>query len=148
MPRALLLSSGILLTVCLTGCSSSDSLSHAKNVFVQESDKFFDGGKKTVVKPDGEDQEWVLYYFETDTLETICSRLVASGFYKNESWGALRPDKGIVGFTSGRRGVPRGELSLIALTPGRLSANLVDTESQVGASVLLVPSSRSGKAGE
>jgi hypothetical protein len=127
----------------LVGCQSESRVGGGAQIFPQEADPLFHSGSRLVVQPEGDDQQWVLYYFENESLETLSSKLTSAAFYKEEGWSDLRPDKGITGFTTGRKGVPKGGLSLLALTPGKLARNLIDTESASGASLLLVPSSRS-----
>jgi hypothetical protein len=126
----------LLITISLTVVFLSACEKESGQLFSQESDGVFRGGQRSVVKPLG--KNWVLYYFPTESLESLRDKVQLARFYKEEGWTPFAPS-GDGEYMSGNAEARTGGLASITLYQGKLNSSITGLDASNGASILLIP---------
>lgn len=121
----------------LLGCQSQSRESSGEKLFPQEADSVFVGAERRVVRP-FINEEWVVYYFEGETVDSLAKKIGRSDFFVNEGWRSFHHLKEANHMSSGRGKQPKGSLSSILIFPGKYDFDAEKFISPMGASVVLM----------
>lgn len=121
----------------MLGCERNST---EPEIFSQESDPVFRGAERRVVRPFS--QNWVAYYYEHETVDSLAKKVARSDFFINEGWSSFHHLKKANVMSSGRGRQDAGKLSSIQVVPGKYFADPSGPESPIGATVVLLPRSR------
>lgn len=121
----------------LVGCQSQSRPSSGEKLFPQEADSVFVGAERRVVRPFN-NEEWVAYYFEGETVDSLAKKIAESEFFVREGWRPFNPIVPSEYLSSGRGKQPAGSLSSIQITRGKDLSDPSGLGSTKGATVTLI----------